>query len=374
MKTRFISTRLTGLKALAGSFALLALLAFVLPQAAQAATSGGATIYNTVKVTYSSGTTTGIIAVAIPVTLTVNTLAALPGVGYPTGQTTVAGGSVTYIYSLKSNSNGSDTYTASGLTNTPTGVGAATVTTTPGSVTLWGGIVLGSGTDTITVPFGTTAGLSVGSIVQIGATNQYTVTAISATGHAASTDGSGNLIPEVATTITLSKIGSAPAITSGSGLAGTQVGEVKNTALTVAFNAGTPNVVGTDGTYATHFIITTGALPAALNLTTNDVTTTVSSPSVTITKVANPAGTVNYGGTITYTITVTNTHGTASVTSATVIDPIPAYTTYVAGSTTLNGAAVPDVSGNSPLVSPGLVVGTLTHGQVATIVTQVKVQ
>ena len=372
MKTRFISTRLTGLKALAGSFALLALLAFVLPQAAQAATSGGATIYNTVKVTYSSGTTTGIVAVAIPVTLTVNTLAALPGVGYPTGQTTVAGGSVTYIYSLKSNSNGSDTYTASGLTNTPTGVGAATVTTTPGSVTLWGGIVLGSGTNTITVPFGTTAGLSVGSTVQIGATNQYTVTAISATGHAASTDGSGNLIPEVATTITLTQIGSAPAITSGSGLAGTQVGEFKNTALTVAFNAGTPNVVGIDGSYSTTFTITTTT--GGLTLTTTGVTTTVASPSVTITKVASPAGTVNPGGTITYTITVTNTHSSAPVTSVTVIDPIPAYTTYVANSTTLNSVAVPDVAGNSPLVSPGLLVGTLTHGQVATIVTQVKVQ
>ena len=272
MKETFIGIRSTVLKALAGSFALLALLAFVLPQAAQASTSGGAKIYNTVKVTYLLGST-AFFATA-NVSVTVNTVAALPTVTNPLGQTTVTGALVTYNYKLKSNSNGTDTYTTSVLVDTPTGVSAATGPSVMASVTLWGGIALGSGVGTITVPFGSTAGLTAGvSTVQI-ETSAYTVAAITP-GAAAYTNASGNLVAEVPTTLTLTLI-SGTAVTAGSVIAGTQVGEYKTTALTMSFTTGTITTVGTDGTYASHFTITTGALPAALSFTTKDVITTVS--------------------------------------------------------------------------------------------------
>jgi uncharacterized repeat protein (TIGR01451 family) len=383
MKKRFIGIRLAVLKALAGSFMLLALLAFILPQAAQAATSGGAKIYNTVKVTYMAGTTS--LFASANVSVTVNTVAALPTVTNPANQTVLAGALVTYNYKLKSNSNGSDTYTTSVLVDTPTGVSAATGPSVTASVTLWGGIALGSGAGTITIPNGTQTGLTAGtSIVQIGATNQYTVTTITP-GTAASTDGSGNLVAEVSTTLVLTPIGAAPAITAGSVTAGTQVGEFKATALTVTFTTGTPTVVGTDGTYATHYTITTGALPVALTYTTTDVTTTVSSPSVTITKIADKAN-ASTGDTITYTITVTNTHATASVSSVTVIDPLPQYTNYVANSTRLNAITVAGDGATSPLVAgllvdnngarvpAALATGILPAAGVATITFQVTVQ
>ena len=96
MKKTFINIRGAGLRALVGSFALLALLSFVLPQAAQARTSGGATIYNTVKVTYTSGTTT--VSTSANVSVTVDTVCAVVTITNPTNQTTVAGGTVTYDY------------------------------------------------------------------------------------------------------------------------------------------------------------------------------------------------------------------------------------------------------------------------------------
>ena len=389
MKKRFINIRLAVLRALVGSFMLLALLAFALPQAAQAATSGGAIIYNTVKVTYTAGALSSFASAHVSVT--VNTLAALPTVTNPTGITTVAGALVTYNFRVKSNSNGSDTYTTSALVDTPTGISAATGPSVTASVTLWGGIALGSGAGTITIPNGTQTGLTAGtSTVQIGATNTYTVTTITP-GTVASTDGSGNLVAEVSTTLALTPIGAAPAITAGSVPAGTQVGEFKTNALTVTFTTGTPTVVGTDGTYATHFTITTGALPVALNMTTApDVITTVSSPRVTITKTASTP-TASTGGIITYTITATNTHATASVNNVIVIDLVPQYTTYVANSTRLNGGPPPNITvfgdgATSPLVA-GLLVdannsrgagvvatGILPAGGVATITFQVTVQ
>jgi uncharacterized repeat protein (TIGR01451 family) len=384
MKKRFIDIRSTALRVLVGSFALLALLAFVLPQAAQAATSGGAKIYNSVKVTYMSGTTP--LFASANVSVTVNTVAALPTVTNPTGITTVAGALVTYNFRVKSNSNGSDTYTTSALVDAATGISAATGPSVTASVTLWGGIALGSGLGTITIPNGTQTGLIAGtSTVQIGLTNTYTVTTITA-GTAASTDGSGNLVAEVSTTLALTPIGASTPITAGSVTAGTQVGEFKAVALVVAFTTGTPSVVGVDGTYATHFTITTGALPVALNMTTApDVITTVSSPAVTITKTADKAN-ASTGDTITYTITVTNTHASAPVNNVTVIDPLPQYTTYVANSTRLNAITVAGDGATSPLIAgllvdanlarvpAALATGILPAGGVATVIFKVTVQ
>src|SRR5262249_4227655 len=56
------------------------------------------------------------------------------------------------------------------------------------------------------------------------------------------------------------------------------------------------------------------------------------------------------GETLRYTITVKNI-GNADAQNVVLRDAVPANTAYVAGSTTLNGAAVADVAGLSPLVS-----------------------
>ncbi len=371
---------------LRGSFAVVVmavLLVFHFPQGAQAAgTSGGATIYNSVKVTYSSGTSNNLFASA-SVSVTVNTVPAVPTVTNPAGQTVAAGTNVAYDYVVKSNSNGPDTYTTSALTNPANNVSAASATSVTASVQLWGGIALGSGAGTITVPYGTTAGLAANtSTVQIG-TNQYTVTGIAA-GTPASTDSSGNLVAEVPATLTLAPINSAPAITAGSVSSGTQVGEFKKTGLSALLTAGTPTTSGTDGTYNTTFTISTTATPVVA-LTTVAVVTTVSSPQVTITKTADKTK-VDPGGTITYTITVTNTHNSLSVSNVKVIDPVPAYTTYAAGSTRLNGITVIGDGATSPLTA-GLLVddnsgraagaaasGNLLPKGVATIIYQVTVQ
>jgi uncharacterized repeat protein (TIGR01451 family) len=359
-----------------------ALLAFAHPQGALAATSGGATIYNTVKVTYTSGSNT--LFNSANVSVTVNTVAASPTVTNPANQTVAAGANVTYAYVVKSNANGPDTYATSALANAASNVSAATGASVTASVQLWGGIALGSGNGTITVPFGTTTDLIANtSTMQIGA-NQYTVTAINP-GVAATTAGSGKLVAEVPATLTLAPIGAAPAITAGLISQGTQVGEFRNASLTALLTAGTPTTTGTDGNYDTTFTVSSTIDPA-VNLTTAAVVTTVSAPQVTITKIADPAANVNPGGTITYMVTVHNSHATASVNSVTVIDPVPAYTSYVANSTLLNGITVAGDGTTSPLVA-GLLVdsngsrsagaaatGILGPGGQATITYQVTVQ
>ncbi|MBY0400911.1 DUF11 domain-containing protein, partial [Myxococcota bacterium] len=63
------------------------------------------------------------------------------------------------------------------------------------------------------------------------------------------------------------------------------------------------------------------------------------------------AGVVDPGDTLRYTITVYN-NGAAVATQAMLADVVPANTTYVPGSTTLNGLAVADGAGNtSPLIA-----------------------
>lgn len=358
-------------RATIGALALAVLFAFGAPQAALAAgTSGGATIYNTVKVTYVSGSLTAFATANS--TLTVNTLAAAPSVTVPTNQSGVSSDTFTYQYALKSNANGPDTYTTSNLLNTANGVGAATSPSITASVALWGGIALGSPADgTITVPFGTTGGLvATTSVVQIGA-DQYTVTTITA-GSAASTDGNGDLVAEVADTLTLTPVGTAPAIVAGAIAGGTQVGQVLN--ITVQFDAGSPTATGTDGTYATTFDVSSTLAPVG---TTNVIgaITTIFSPSLSITKTANPAANVDPGGTITYTLVVTNNSPTATASSVTVIDPVPAYTTYVASSTTRDAGAVADpAAGVSPLEGAGLSIGNLAPSTSTTIIYQVTVQ
>jgi uncharacterized repeat protein (TIGR01451 family) len=101
-------------------------------------------------------------------------------------------------------------------------------------------------------------------------------------------------------------------------------------------------------------------------------------PALTATKDVSPSGTVSPGAVLTYTIKVTNT-GILAATGSTLRDAIPANTTYVAGSTALNGTTVPDVAGAFPYVtdrqvhSPGAFDGVIGPGGTATVTFQVRV-
>ncbi len=351
-------------RAIVSALALVVLFAFGTPQTAQASTSANATIFNQVEVSYTSGTTT--LTAQADFTVTVATLPAAPTVYVDTtAQTTTAGGTVTYTYTVRSNSNGPDTYTAAAPNSVDASISAST-DTTPTPVTLWGGIVLGSGAGVINLPGCSTTGQADKDTVELmvgGATHRYTVTSITAgSGASAGT-------PEVLATVALTPIGGAPAITGGNVAAGTQVGEYQTTSMDQT--AGTPTNAGTDGTHTTNLTLTTTATNlagSAVTYTTssgdsNEVTTTVSSPAVTITKSADKTS-AKPGETITYTVTVTNTHASAAATSVTVTDAVPAYTTMVATSgnfatATLNGAAAVNISTSADDENADVVSGSL---------------
>lgn len=84
-------------------------------------------------------------------------------------------------------------------------------------------------------------------------------------------------------------------------------------------------------------------------------------PELRATKLANPEVGVEGKGQINYTITIENL-GDLEATGVTFFDAIPSNSTYVPGSTKLNGEPVADVNGQAPFsISPGeLVNGSLT--------------
>jgi uncharacterized repeat protein (TIGR01451 family)/fimbrial isopeptide formation D2 family protein len=128
----------------------------------------------------------------------------------------------------------------------------------------------------------------------------------------------------------------APVITSGS-VVRNQAQLASATSQTV--NSDDPNVNGADN-------------PAVLGDEDPTRTVITSSPLMQVRKVSqdmsgDPA-VLRPGDRLRYTITVKNI-GTENATGVSLRDLVPANTTYVAGSTTLNGTAVPDAGGASSL-------------------------
>lgn len=114
-------------------------------------------------------------------------------------------------------------------------------------------------------------------------------------------------------------------------------------------------------------------------------TTMVTNPAATVaarlapTKTVLPTGAVVAGQTLTYTIAVPNS-GLANTAATRLTDAIPAGTSYVAGTTLLNGVAVADAPGpampfaaGATINSPGEPVGQLNFGETASIQFQVSV-
>ena len=100
-------------------------------------------------------------------------------------------------------------------------------------------------------------------------------------------------------------------------------------------------------------------------------------PRIEAAKTASPTPAVP-GEPLEYAVTIQNS-GTAAATGVTLTDPIPAGTTYIAGSTTLNAIAIPDVGGMMPFALGGLIndlgdlPGVIGAGRSASLVFQVTV-
>jgi large repetitive protein len=123
-------------------------------------------------------------------------------------------------------------------------------------------------------------------------------------------------------------------------------------------------------TWAYQFISCAGQPSTSGTVTTNPVTTTIA--RLAITKAVAPLGTATPGTTLTYTVTLNN-DGTAASAGTTLQDLIPTGTTYVPGSTLLNGLALADVAGAMPYAvtrtvnSAGQGAGVLAVGASATV-------
>ena len=119
---------------------------------------------------------------------------------------------------------------------------------------------------------------------------------------------------------------------------------------------------------------------ANVSQTSSDSTPITAAPILSAQKIVTDldGGTTQPGDVLRYTITVQNTGNTAA-TGATLTDAIPAHTTYVAGSTTLNAAPIADVAGtmsyasSGPVNSAGALSGQILAGATATIAFQVTI-
>ncbi|MDQ6975132.1 MAG: hypothetical protein Q9M22_01050 [Mariprofundaceae bacterium] len=340
---------------------LLALAAFMLPTVATAViTAGGATIHNAATLTFAGGTVTAsvdvsAVTIAAAPTITVNSVA----------NNVSANQSFTYTYTVSNNANGADTlsFTAALANAGVTGAAALNVNGTGGissSLVLAGSITSQASTAGIVyIPAGSEVQLAVGDQVLLGG-KLYTVGAITA-GTVASTTGN-TTTAETATAVSLTAVGASPVITAGSVPAGTQLGEVQT--FTVVVTATSPSVPGANGSHTVNLTGSTTATQTIANgggavtyatsaASANQTITTVLSTSVSLVKevrnitqgaavFASANVNAQAGDTLEYRLTATETTGASNATGNLLKDEVPAFTSYVVGSTTLNGVAVPD--------------------------------
>lgn len=365
---------------------------------AYANTAGGATIHNFATLTYT-GNATGIKAA---VNVAVQTVASEPTMTAPTlAQTVPSYGTADYTFTVTSTSNGADTF-ALALSSVDSNTSGAPGTsflrgTTPiTSLTLGGSVTsAASGAGSISIPAGSETNLAINSQVIV-AGNLYTISAVTPGSVATTNITTGTSVAEVATVLALTPVGASPAITAGLVPAGTLVSE--QVVLTQRVVASAP----ASTTIATHTVSFT-ATAGATSLTgttvvyssaahgTNTVTTVIlASTSLgkfvrNVTRpVANAGGsggvacgsnTFYAGGVVSkpteqleYCLRASVATGQPALAGARLQDEVPAYTTYVGSSTTLNGAAVADPSANTlPLSGAGILVnspGTATAGEI----------
>jgi len=153
-------------------------------------------------------------------------------------------------------------------------------------------------------------------------------------------------------------------------------GEVQTLVLQVNVPATLDNYTNT-ATVATDGDINPANNTATLVTPVTDTVVAIKSASLVD---ANNDGIANPGEAINYSIDITNV-SRAPTTNTVFSDPIPGGTTYVPGSTTLNGTAVPDAAGNqmpfsgngAQVNSVGSPAGTLAPSLSATVGFQVRI-
>jgi len=361
-------------------------------------TAGGSTVHNAATLTFNGGSATASVDVSI------NTIASAPTIAVNSvGQSVNGGQNATYTYTVTNTANGTDTlsFTANTADVGTTGAASLNVNGTSSnasSLTLGGSVTSQANTvaNTIVIPAGSQTNLAVNDTIKV-AGNLYTITGITA-GTIASTTGA-TTTAETPTTITVTPVGAAPAIAIGGVPAGTQIGEQQT--FTVVVTASTPTTPGTNGTHTVNLTglttaVTQGAAGAKVTYSTsagasNETITTVLSASVTLVKkVRNvtqggtfaTSATAQSGDTLEYQLTATEATGASNATASVIKDEVPAFTTYVTGSTTLNGTGVADGTGSTlPLsnangglsVNSAGVAGVINAGASATVLFKVTV-
>lgn len=403
-------------KALAQGVGTLALLSALLaaPQAF-ANTAGGATIHNYASLTYT-GNSTGIKAA---VNVGVQTVAATPAVVKSTADQTVPSyGTADYTFTVTSTSNGADTFSlalASADVNTAGAPGKSFLLngTAVTSITLGGSVTSQASTaGAIYIPAGSEANLTVNTVIKVGA-NLYTISAVTPGTPASTNTSTGVHTNEVPTSLSLTPVGAAPAITAGSVAAGVQVGQQVTLVQHVVASA--PSTSATTATHTVSFTATSTATDlAGANVvynsatnSTNTVTTVIiaaTSLNKFVRNVSRSTGNSGGSGAVTcngntfysagvlskptdvleYCLKASVATGQPTLNGAKIVDDVPPYTTYVANSTSLNGTNVPDAGGASQLTtgnggltvkSPGATsAGDILPGETATVVFQVTVQ
>ena len=364
-------------------------------------TAGGSTIHNAATLTFTGGSATS------SVDVTVNTIASAPTINVDSvAQSVNANASHTYTYTVTNTANGTDVFAFSANTSQVGMTGQATldVNNTAGiatSLTLGGSVTTAANTvaNTIVIPAGSETNLADGDVINIGG-NLYTIDVAGITsGTIANTPGA-TTNAEVSTVIAVTPVGASPVIAIGAIAAGTQVGEVQT--FTVVVTVTVPNVPGVNGTHTVNLTGTTTAVtqgPAGATVTyntsagaLNETITTVLSPNVTLLKeVRNvtqgvvafaTTATAQSGDTLEYRLTATVVVGASSAASL-ITDEVPVFTTYVAGTTQLNGGVVADgplttlpttaANGGLAVNSTGAGAGQINTGSPAVVLFQVTV-
>ncbi|MDQ6954251.1 MAG: hypothetical protein Q9M20_02280, partial [Mariprofundaceae bacterium] len=263
------------------ALALIASVGMALPQLASANSAANATIKNTVIVNYEDANANAFSAEDI-VLVTVNLVSAIATLSAPADQYSAVGATVTYVYTVTNNSNGLDDVTIS----TPAAPGTqtnltGTVTSTSVTTLALGGTTL-SGAQTIditaapfniTVPNDAYTAASDSSMNGIAAGNTVVIDGYTFTVNTV-TDTLGNLEGTINLTAT-QNFGAAY-----TGTAGTQVGEQGTFNLLVNL---TGSVV-TDPLQAALLVATVTTSTPGGTSPTDDTTTYIENPNVTIVK------------------------------------------------------------------------------------------
>jgi hypothetical protein len=334
---------------------VVAVLTLVFAQGtAFATTASNTTISNTATVNYDDSAGNAQAAINASVDVTVNLVEATPTLSAPTDQSAFSGTAIDYTYTITTNANGVDTYTLgdsqiaadAGITGNTreirdTAGGGGSVI---GSVTLGATSVAAAAvaTDTaITVPAdgasdASVNGIEAGDTLIIGG-NSYTVASI--TDNASGTS-----------TINLSA-GLSAGVSVGDLIAEQQTFYLRVTATSTVDGDTVENqVTASDGVSAaaTDNTITTVNIAPSLTVTkyvANITTPVVGGGSTVTVDTGLGGGSTTYyttgvtgdpGDTLEYVIEISNAASAGQATDVVISDPVPAFTTLVGGTVSLD--------------------------------------